>query len=97
MLSLGMKRELGRESEQTRREAKEKIATRYLILSYTRAWRHDSKRASRLQSTRASLHENMRVRNYEGSRARNHESITSRDGLTRALRALVGRFEGDAF
>ena len=97
MLSLGMTRELGRKSEKTRREAKERITTRYLIPSYTRAWRHDSKRASRLQRTRASFHENMRVRDYEGSRARKHESITSCDGLTRALRALVGRFEGDAF
>ena len=96
MLSLGRKRELGRESEKTRREAKERITTRYLIPSYTGAWRHDGKRASRLQSTRASFHENMRVRDYEGSRARRHESITSRDGLTRALRALVGRVEGDA-
>ena len=97
VLSLGIKRELGRESEKTRREAKEIITTRYLIPSYTRAWRHESKTASRLQSTRAWFHENMRERDYEGSRARKHESITSCDGLTRALRALVGRVEGDAF
>ena len=45
ILSLGMKRELGRESEKTRREAKEIITTRYLIPSYTRAWWHDSKTA----------------------------------------------------
>ena len=53
ILSLGIKRELGRESEKTRREAKERITTRYLIPSYTRAWRHESKTASRLESPRA--------------------------------------------
>ena len=53
ILSLGIKRELGRESEKTRREAKERITTRYLIPSYTRAWWHDSKTASRLESPRA--------------------------------------------
>ena len=53
ILSLGTKRELGRESEKTRREAKERITTRYLIPSYTKAWRHESKTASRLESPRA--------------------------------------------
>ena len=53
ILSLGIERELGRESEKTRREAKERITTRYLIPSYTRAWRHESKTASRLESPRA--------------------------------------------
>ena len=53
VLSLGIKKELGRESEKTRREAKERITTRYLIPSYTRAWRHESKTASRLESPRA--------------------------------------------
>ena len=53
VLSLGIKKELGRESEKTRREAKEIITTRYLIPSNTRAWRHESKTASRLESTRA--------------------------------------------
>ena len=53
VLSLGIKRELGKESEKTRREAKERITTRYLIPSYTRAWRHESKTASRLESPRA--------------------------------------------
>ena len=53
ILSLGVKRELGRESEKTRREIKEIITTRYLVLSYTRAWRHESKTASRLESPRA--------------------------------------------
>ena len=45
ILSLGIKKELGRESEKTRREAKEKTTMRYLIPSFTRTWRHDSKRA----------------------------------------------------
>ena len=45
ILSLGIKKELGRESEKTRREAKEKITTRYQIPSYTRAWWHNSKTA----------------------------------------------------
>ena len=45
ILSLGIKKELGRESEKTRRETKEIITTRYLIPSYTRAWWHDSKTA----------------------------------------------------
>ena len=53
VLSLGIKRELGRESEKTRREAKQRITTRYLIPSYTRAWRHENKTASRLESPRA--------------------------------------------
>ena len=94
ILSLGIKRELGRESEKTRREAKERITTRYLIPSYTRAWRHESKTASRLESPRAWVHESMRVREHEGSRARKRESMTSWDGLTCALRALVGDVEG---
>ena len=84
----------GRESEKTRREAKERITTRYLIPSYTRAWRHESKTASRLESPRAWVHESMRVREHEGSRARKRESMTSWDGLTCALRALVGDVEG---
>ena len=53
ILSLGIKRELERESEKTRREAKEKTTTRYLIPSFTRTWRHDIKRAWRLESPRA--------------------------------------------
>ena len=44
VLSLGIKKELGRESEKTRREAKERITTRYLIASNTRARRHESAR-----------------------------------------------------
>ena len=94
---LGWRESWGESQRRRDEKPNNKITTRYLILSYTRTWRHDSKRAWRLESPRAWIHESMRVRDHEGSRARKHESITSWDGLTCALRALVGRDEGDAF